>query len=76
LDKAAKETKAIITVEDHYEAGGLGEAVAAELADTNARVHILAVKKMPRSGKPHELLEYEDISATAIITKVKDILNG
>jgi transketolase len=76
LHKAAKETKAIITVEDHYEAGGLGEAVAAELADTNARVHILAVKKMPRSGKPHELLEYEDISATAIITKVKDILNG
>lgn len=76
LHKAAKETGTIITVEDHYEAGGIGEAVASALAATDAKVHILAVRKMPRSGKPHELLEYEDISATAIITKVKDIVHG
>lgn len=76
LHKAAKETGAIITVEDHYEAGGMGEAVATALSGTGTPVHTLAVRKMPRSGKPNELLEYEDISATAIITKVKEIVHG
>jgi len=76
LKKAAKETEAIITIEDHYVAGGIGEAVATALSENGAKVHMLAVRKMPRSGKPHELIEYEDISATAIITKVKEILNG
>ncbi|KXK10448.1 MAG: 1-deoxy-D-xylulose-5-phosphate synthase [Microgenomates bacterium OLB23] len=76
LHKAAQETGTIITVEDHYEAGGIGEAVAAALANTNAKIHSLAVRKLPRSGKPHELLEYEDISATAIIAKVKETIYG
>ncbi|MBI3261133.1 transketolase [Candidatus Berkelbacteria bacterium] len=71
LKKAATETKAIITVEDHYAEGGLGEAVAAALAQVAVPVEILAVRKMPRSGKPDELLNYEDISARAIIEAVK-----
>jgi len=76
LHKAARETGAILTVEDHYEAGGIGEAVATALSGTTAKTFSLAVRKLPRSGKPHELLEYEEISATAIILKVKQILNG
>jgi transketolase len=37
-------------------------------------VYKMAVKKMPRSGKPEELLEYEEISKKAIIKKVKKTL--
>ena len=74
LKIAVKETKALITVEDHYPAGGIGEAVSAALINLDAKVYSLAVRKMPRSGKPQELLEYEEISADAIIKKVKEII--
>lgn len=74
LKKAASETRAIIVVEDHYEAGGMGEAVAGALSATGAIVHRMSVQKMPRSGKPDELLAYEGINAAAIIQKVKSIL--
>ncbi|MFY9484831.1 MAG: transketolase [Patescibacteria group bacterium] len=74
LKQAATETKAIITVEDHYAEGGLGEAVTAALAQVAVPVKILAVRKLPRSGKPEELVDYEDISARAIIEAVKDLV--
>jgi transketolase len=74
LKKATEETKAIITVEDHYPEGGIGEAVMEALAATGAKVHSLAVRKRPMSGKPQELLDYEEISKNAIIQKVKEIL--
>ncbi len=70
LKKAVKETGVIITVEDHHVEGGLGEAVASALAPSGGRVECLAVRKMPRSGKPQELLEYEGISSAAIVNKV------
>ncbi|MBI2334866.1 transketolase [Candidatus Daviesbacteria bacterium] len=70
LKKAAKETKFIITVEDHHPEGGLGEAVAAAL--TGVPVTSLAVRKIPTSGKPQELLDYEDISRDAIVRKVHE----
>lgn len=71
LYEAARETKAIITVEDHYEAGGLGEAVMRALAAVPAIIHSLAVGKKPKSGKPAELLDFEDISRKAITARVK-----
>ena len=78
LETVVKETKAIIVVEDHYEAGGIGEAVAGALGERgkgkDATVISLAVRKMPRSGKPEELLKYEEIDAAAIVRKVKEIL--
>ena len=74
LEKASKETKAIITVEDHYPEGGIGEAVASALSSTHSvPIHSLAVRKMPKSGKPEELLDYEEISKDAIIKKVKEV---
>ncbi len=75
LEKAAKETKAIITVEDHFEAGGIGEAVKGALAGSGEKVYSLFVSKMPKSGKPQELLEYEGIDSKAIIAKVKEVLS-
>ena len=74
LKNAAKETKTIITIEDHFEQGGIGETIAAALFNMNIKIHSLAVRKMPRSGKPQELLEYEEISANAIVKLVKEII--
>ncbi|RJR33711.1 MAG: transketolase [Desulfobacteraceae bacterium] len=71
--KAAKDTKAIITIEDHFAQGGLGEAVMSALATNPIPVHCLAVRKMPRSGKPTELLDFEEISRNAIVRKVMEI---
>lgn len=73
IRKAQKETKAILTVEDHYAEGGIGEAVKS-VASEKSPVYILAVRKIPRSGKPYELLNYEEISYEAIIKKVKEII--
>ncbi len=70
---AAHETGAVITVEDHFAEGGLGEAVMSALAEINVPVYPLAVRKMPHSGKPAELLEYEEISASAIVKRTREI---
>jgi len=74
LKKAAEDTKAIITVEDHFGEGGLGEAVRSAVMPHTVPVYSLAVRKMPASGKPIELLAYEEISKNAIIGKIKEIL--
>jgi transketolase len=72
LKNAAGATKALITVEDHSPEGGLGEAVRSVLI--GIPVYSLAVGKIPKSGKPEELLEFEGISKAAIIKKVKELL--
>jgi transketolase len=66
----------IITVEDHRPEGGIGEAVKSVVAESGKAVPVysLAVKKLPKSGKPNELLDYEEISKNAIIKKVKEVL--
>lgn len=71
---AARETGRIVTVEDHYAEGGIGEAVAHALADTACPVHLLAVTRKPRSGTPDELLDYEGIATRAIVEKVRDLV--
>ncbi len=74
LRKAGGVTNAIIVVEDHHPEGGIGEAVRSALADYDIPVHSLAVTKIPRSGKPAELLDFEEISGNAIVTKVKELI--
>jgi transketolase len=63
----------VITVEDHYAHGGLGDAVAAALAGEGAKIRKLAVSAIPRSGKPEELLDRFGISARAIVEAVKSL---
>lgn len=75
LKKAATETQALLVVEDHYAEGGMGEAVMQALATQLVPIHHLAVRKMPRSGQPQELLEYEEISAGAIVEKVREMIS-
>ena len=74
INNAAAETKNIITVEDHYPEGGLGEAVASSI-EVPCKIIILAVRKLPLAGKPSELLDYEEISKDFIINTIKSILN-
>jgi transketolase len=61
----------LITVEDHYAAGGLGDAVAEAVAGARVQLVRLAVREIPRSGKPEELLDRFGISARAIVEAVK-----
>ena len=61
----------LITVEDHYAAGGIGDAVAEAVADAGLTVHRLAVREIPRSGKPDELLDRFGISAAHIADAVR-----
>ena len=70
---AATETGLLITVEDHFAEGGIADAVRSGLDGQNAKVHSLAVRKLPRSGKPDELLDLEEISASAIARTVRDL---
>ena len=65
----------VVTVEDHYAHGGIGDAVLSALATENAAVHKLAVGGIARSGKPAELLERFGISANHIVEKVKSLLD-
>jgi transketolase len=75
LRKHARRGKFVISVEDHSEAGGLGEAVAASLTAQSCRTPIvrLAVRQVPMSGTPQELLDYEEISHKSIVEKVKEL---
>ncbi len=75
LRRAAEETGSIIVVEDHHEEGGIAEAVRSSLFDSKVPVHSLSVRKLPRSGKPEELLDYEQINSRAIVEKVREILS-
>lgn len=85
LTQAAHETGRIVTVEDHFIEGGIGEAVSSALAlisnskrpseGEHVLISNLAVRKMPKSGKPDELLAYEEIDKNAIIKAVKKIIS-
>ncbi len=71
---AAAETGGrVVVVEDHYPAGGLGEAVAAALAG-RATLRHLCVREQPHSGKPEELIDRYGIGARSIAAAVKELL--
>lgn len=65
----------VLTVEDHYPEGGIGEAVSSALSgEAGVTVQRLAVQKLPRSGKPDELLDMFGIDSKAIVKQVKLML--
>jgi transketolase len=78
LRQAVKDTGGrLVTVEDHWPEGGLGEAVLSALAEDRQdglRVVKLGVKDMPGSGTPAELLKAAGIDAEAIAAAVKSLL--
>ena len=71
LRKAYEETGRLLTVEDHYSQGGLGEAVAS----LGFQPRILAVSLKLHSGPPEKLLAEQGIDADGIVKSVKKILD-
>jgi transketolase len=78
LQAAAEATGRIVTVEDHFPEGGVGEAVIAALAngDERPRVLQLAVREMPRSGKAEELLSAYGIDAEHIAAAARRLVTA
>jgi transketolase len=78
VQAAAEATGRIITVEDHFPEGGLGDAVLAALAENGeqARVVKLAVSDMPRSGQPAELLSAYGIDAEHIAAAARQLVQA
>jgi transketolase len=66
----------IITVEDHYAHGGIGDAVSEAVASEGFGVRRLAVREIPRSGAASELLDRYGISARAIVDAVRQSWTG
>jgi len=71
LIAAGQQTGRLITVEDHYLAGGIGDAVARAVAPAGLTVTHLAVREIPRSGKPDELVDHYGLSARSIIEAIR-----
>jgi len=68
----------LVVVEDHYPQGGLGAAVMEALAleATPPRVTHLAVRGLPGSGTPQELMAAAGIDADAIVAAVTDLVGA
>ncbi len=75
LREAARATGRIVTVEDHWPEGGLGDAVLDALADTDEapRVVKMAVRHMPGSGPSEEMLAEAGIDAAAIAEQARKL---
>jgi len=75
LHQAAADTGRILTVEDHWPQGGLGEAVAESFTDgtTPPRLRKLAVRAMPASATPEEQLHDAGIDAEAIAAAAREL---
>jgi len=69
----------VIVAEDHWPEGGLGESVLSTLAEDGAghlEFRHLAVRGMPGSGKPEELMDAAGISASHIVDAARDLVAG
>ena len=73
LKQAAADTRCLIVVEDHYAEGGLGDAVL-EAVGNRSEVRKLAIRGVPRSGKPNELIEAFGIDAASIAKEVRGVV--
>jgi transketolase len=78
LRAAAEETGRIVTVEDHWAEGGIGDAVLAALAEIDEQPHVvkLAVREMPRSGTPEECLAEAGIDAEHIAAAARRLVSA
>jgi transketolase len=73
IEAATATGGALLTVEDHYPAGGIGDAVSEAVAPAGFVVRRLAVREIPRSGQPDELIDRYGISARHIVAAVRQI---
>jgi transketolase len=78
LRAAAEATSGIVTVEDHWPEGGIGEAVLSVFAEADERPRVvrLAVRDMPGSGKPDELIAAAGIDAEHIVAAARKLVSA
>jgi transketolase len=78
LEAAAEATGVIVTVEDHWAEGGIGDTVLGALADSEQRPRVvkLAVTEMPGSGTPAELMHAAKIDKAAIVEAVRSAVRS
>ena len=76
LEAARATGGAVITVEDHYASGGIGDAVSEAVAEGGFAVRRLAVREIPRSGQPDELIDRYGLSARHIVDAVRRTLTS
>lgn len=74
VDSARATQGRMLTVEDHYAHGGLGDAVLSAVGTEGIVVHKLAVRVIPHSGKPDELVDHFGIGARSIVETVNQII--
>ena len=76
LEAAAATGDRLVVAEDHYPQGGIGEAVLEALNDAGrpARVAHLAVRGLPGSGTPAELMDAAGISASHVVQAARDLI--
>jgi transketolase len=68
----------VVIVEDHWPEGGLGDAVLSSLSHSGIALHVatLAVRTMPGSGSPAQLLKEAQIDADAIVSAVRELIEA
>jgi transketolase len=74
MDSARATHGRILTVEDHYAHGGLGDAVLSAVGADGIKVHKLAVRAIPHSGKPEELIDHFGIGVRSIVEAAHQII--
>ena len=74
LQKAARATGRMVTVEDHFAEGGIADAVRTALTADPVPLEAMCVRRKPRSGKSAELLDFEEISREAIVRKIQEFI--
>ena len=74
--KAAQETKAIVTVEEHQVMGGMGSAVTEVLSKNNpVPIEMIGVQdRWGESGEPEELIEHFGLGVDSIMKAVKKVI--
>jgi transketolase len=76
-DQVAATGGRLITVEDHWPEGGIGEAVLSAMAQVGAtptKSRLIAIRDMPHSGKPEELVDAFGISAKHIVEAIRSVV--
>lgn len=74
LDSGRSTQGRILTVEDHYAHGGLGDAVLSAVSTESIKVQKLAVREIPHSGKPEELIDYYGIGVRSIVETARQFI--
>ncbi len=72
---AGRDTGLLLTVEDHYAAGGIGDAVCEAVSPEGIRVVRVAVPGVPRSGTPEELMDINGLSARALADTIRGLVS-